>query len=302
MKEIKEILNLPLGNALQKAKEIRTKNFKGMKRIQLVNGYLLGPRCGADCKFCGWNRNIEPAEERKKLNKQMLRGEIGISQRINSTIEIINNTIKITHGLMRELEKLAWGCDKRPMGLSIGLCDNVEYFQALKDMGWQYYVNDLETSPRIFPSIVSTHYWKDKLISMQRCREAGLRLRSGFILGFGENNEDLATIFKTLKDFQVEGIVINFFMQAHGVYLKSKSLTPEGVLRRLAQLRIIFPRTQLILGGGRRRWLGEDLVKEAFLIVDTIYVRRFLNHINPYWLKEGEIITNLELNYKGGDK
>ena len=128
---------------------------------------------------------------------------------------------------------------------------------------------------------------------MQLCREVNLSLHSGFIMGFGETDDDLAVIFKTLQDYQVEGIVVNFYTHVNGTPCLSRAMTPENVLRRLAQLRIVFPSTSLILGGGRRQWLEETCLKETFQIVDTLYARSFLNHPNPYWLRESEILTGI---------
>lgn len=112
-------------------------------------------------------------------------------------------------------------------------------------------------------------------------------------MGFGETDDDLAVIFKTLQDYQVEGIVVNFYTHVNGIQRSSCAMTPENVLRRLAQLRIVFPSTSLILGGGRRQWLEETCLKETFQIVDTLYARSFLNHPNPYWLRESEILTSI---------
>lgn len=299
MKEMFEILSLPLAEAVQMAKMARQNNFSGMRLVHLINGYLLGPRCGADCLFCNWNRNIVPCEPRPKLDNTILQQVIyGIQKEVHQqppSIEFINNTIRINSRLLEELERLSWVCHQCRVGVSIGLSNNRKHFESLKRMGFAYYVNDLETSPRIFPSLVTTHLWEEKLTSMQLCREAGLSLYSGFIMGFGETDEDLALIFKTLKDYQVEGIVVNFYIQINNIPGVFCPLTAEDILKRLAQLRIIFPSTPLILGGGRRQWLEEPLLlKEAFQIVDTLYTRSFLNHPNPYWLRESEILTSME--------
>jgi len=291
MEEIREILSMSLAEAVEQAKRIRQENFNGMRRLHLVNGYLLGPSCRADCIFCGWNRNISPCELRPKLDNLTLRSILDAAQ--GASIELINNTIRINMKLLRELETFSWACLEAKVGVSIGLGRDRKYFEALRSMGYSYYVNDLETSPRIFPSLVTTHRWEEKLTSMRLCREAGLSLHSGFIMGFGETDEDLAVIFKTLKEHQVEGVVVNFYTHVNGTPREFCLMTPEDVLRRLAQLRIAFPSTSLILGGGRSRWLGEAYLKEAFQIVDTLYARSFLNHQTPYWLRESEILASM---------
>lgn len=294
-----EILRLSLEEALLEAKRLRKQNFGRMSLVHLVNGYLLGPRCSADCIFCGWNRNITPGEPRPGLDNTLLQQVIEITeaeehQRV-SAIELINNTIRINKRLLQKLGGFSWACRKSRIGISIGLSCDRRHFEELKEMGYAYYVNDLETSPRIFPSLVTTHYWEEKLTSMRLCRETGLSLHSGFIMGFEETDDDLAAIFKTLKEHQVEGIVVNFYTHVNGVLHEFSPLTSAEVLRRLSQLRIVFPSTPIILGGGRRRWLTESLLEDAFQVVDSLYTRSFLNHPNPYWLRESEILTGVGL-------
>lgn len=290
MKEILEILNLPIEEAMSMAMRIRQTNFPTeARKLSLVNGYLLGPVCGGDCRFCGWNRHIVPCEPRPKLDnatlQQVIRAAREETHQQTPWIELINNTIRINKLLLRELEDLSWACRESRVGVSIGLSNDRRHFEALKEMGYTYYVNDLETSPRIFPSFVTTHQWEEKLVSMQLCKEAGLSLHSGFIMGFEETDEDMVVVFKTLRDYQVEGIVVNFYTHVNGTPHTFCHMTPEDVLKRLAQLRIAFPSTSLILGGGRRRL---EVLKDALLIVDTIYTRSFLNHPDPYWLKEAQ--------------
>lgn len=294
MREIKEVLGLSLEEALREAIEIRKSNFRGMSQIHLVNGYLLGKRCAGDCKFCGWNCNVGSTEERLKLNSKTLKAVINAACRegINK-IEIINNTVWITRKLMDELKSFSWACKECSVGVSIGLCKEEKRFQMLKDLGFSWYVNDIETSFSIYPSVVTTHEWRQKLVAMELCKKVGLSLHSGFILGLGEGERDLEEIYSVFKQFKVEAIVINFYSYVNGVYLKSISMSAEETLRRLAQLRIIFPNTSIVLGGGRTRWLGEEFIAEAFSVVDTIYARSFLNHSNPYWLREGEILSLL---------
>lgn len=284
---------MPLDEALNLARQIRRSNFSGMHQIRVASGYLISERCSADCKFCGWNNRIIPIEERPKLDAATLQKELTEIRDQRQGLELINNTQRINAKLLSELERFRFACQHCRVGLNIGLSREIGNFQFLQEMGYAYYVNDLETAPRIFGRMVTSHDWAEKLESMHLCKEAGLSLHSGFILGLGEEDADLEIIFQKLKQFQVDGIVINFFTPIHGVDLPSGLISPLEVLRRLAQLRIAFPNTSLVLGGGRKSYLGEGLIRVAFEIVDTIYTRSFLNHGNPYWLKEGEILEDL---------
>lgn len=299
---ISEVLALPLEEALPEAQRLRQDvHGKAMRRIQPVNGYLLNERCGGDCQFCGWNRSVDPAgdgQSRDKLTPERLREEVKNALSVGAGLEIINNTVRMTSRLLAELERLSWVCDEIPTGLNIGLVHDPQQFQALKEMGYVYYVNDLETAPRIYQELVGTHQWGEKIVAMRKCLETGLDLHSGLILGLGEKDEDLAVLMKTFDQLKVSAVVVNFFSVVNGVSIPGMNykLSPQDCLRRLSQIRIMFPKAQLILGGGRRSWLGEDLIRESFLVVDSLYVRAFLNHSDPYWLRESEVIASMGLD------
>lgn len=301
---ISEVLALPLEEALPEAQRLR-REFHGniMHRIQPVNGYLLGPRCNGNCSYCGWNCHVDPASDkfpREKLTPARLASEVSYAiSHATDRIEITNNTIGITRRLLDELRFLSWICGQIPTGLNIGLVRDVSQIQALAEMGYTYYVNDLETAPRIYQGLVSTHRWEEKLLSMRRCNDAGMELHSGFILGLGENDEDLAELVRRFDEFGVRAVVVNFFSPVNGVSLPADEhrLMPEDCLRRLSQIRIMFPEAQLVLGGGRRAWIGEDLIRESFMVVDSLYVRNFLNHgSGSYWLKESQVIAAMGLD------
>ena len=297
---INDVLEAPLEEVLPEAQRVRQEvHGNVMRRVQLVNGYLRGPRCGGDCSYCGWNHNINPSTDefpRVRLTNEMWESEIEHAHQDNvNHVELLNNTVRISDRLLDDLRQLSWACDEVPVGVNIGLANQAEQIEALQEMGYIYYVNDLETSPRIYRGLVGTHQWEEKLASMQRCGDAGIELHSGFILGLGEENADLAELVRRFDEFDVQAVVVNFLSPVNGVSLpfEEHRLTPEDCLRRLAQIRVMFPEAQLVLGGGRRSWLGEDLVRESFMVVDSLYVRQFLNHTNSYWLRESQVIATM---------
>lgn len=295
-----EVLEAPLEEVLPEAQRLRQEiHGNVMRRVQLVNGYFRGARCGGDCEFCGWNQNVDPDTDkfpRTRLTEEMWEREVGHAREDEvDHIELLNNTVRITGRLLEDLEQISWACDEVPVGVNIGLADRTDQIEALREMGYVYYVNDLETAPRIYEGLVGTHRWEEKLASMRRCGDAGMDLHSGLILGLGEGDDDLFELMRRFDEFDVQAVVVNFFSPVNGVSLpfEEHRLTPEDCLRRLSQIRIMFPESQLVLGGGRRAWLGEDLIQESFMVVDSLYVRQFLNHSNSYWLRESQVIATM---------
>ncbi len=75
------------------------------------------------------------------------------------------------------------------------------------------------------------------------CREAGLEICSGGIVGQGETREDVVDLLCSLKEIDPKSIPINFLIPIIGTPFedRGKKLTPQYCLKVLALARFIFP-------------------------------------------------------------
>jgi biotin synthase len=135
--------------------------------------------------------------------------------------------------------------------------------EALKAAGLDYYNHNLDTSPEFYGDIVSTRDYDDRLETLARVRDAGLRVCCGGIIGMGESRRHRAGLVAQLASLspQPESVPINHLVQVEGTPLYARlqgepALDPLEFVRTVAVARIAMPRTMIRLSAGRRE-LGE---------------------------------------------
>jgi biotin synthase len=161
--------------------------------------------------------------------------------------------------------------------------------EALRDAGLDYYNHNLDTSPEFYRDIVSTRDYIDRLETLERVREAGLRVCCGGIVGMGESRRDRAALIAQLATLspQPESVPINHLVQVEGTPLHAKlrgdaALDPLEFVRTIAVARIMMPRAMIRLSAGRRE-LGDAVQALCYLAGanSIFYGERLLTTGNP---------------------
>ena len=135
--------------------------------------------------------------------------------------------------------------------------------EQLKAAGLDYYNHNLDTSPDFYGDIVSTRDYEDRLDTLERVRDAGLRVCCGGIVGMGESRRHRAGLIAQLASLspQPESVPINHLVQVEGTPLHARlhgesALDPLEFVRTIAVARIAMPRAMIRLSAGRRE-LGD---------------------------------------------
>ena len=58
--------------------------------------------------------------------------------------------------------------------------------ERLKEAGLDYYNHNLDTSPEYYEKIITTRTWDDRIETLARVRNAGIKVCCGGIIGMGE--------------------------------------------------------------------------------------------------------------------
>ncbi|HEX6795231.1 MAG TPA: biotin synthase BioB [Casimicrobiaceae bacterium] len=131
----------------------------------------------------------------------------------------------------------------------------------LKAAGLDYYNHNLDTAPEFYGDIVSTRDYEDRLDTLERVREAGLRVCCGGIVGMGESRRHRAGLIAQLARLspQPESVPINHLVQVEGTPLHARlhgeaALDPLEFVRTIAVARIAMPRAMIRLSAGRREF------------------------------------------------
>lgn len=64
--------------------------------------------------------------------------------------------------------------------------------QRLANAGLDYYNHNLDTSPEFYGNIITTRTYQERLDTLEKVREAGIKVCSGGIVGLGETVKDRA--------------------------------------------------------------------------------------------------------------
>jgi biotin synthase len=126
--------------------------------------------------------------------------------------------------------------------------------EQLRDAGLDYYNHNLDTSPEMYGDIITTREYRDRLDTLERVREAGLKVCCGGIVGLGESREDRAGLVAQLAalDPQPESVPINDLVQVEGTPLAGREKLPwTEFVRTVAVARILMPKSVVRLSAGR---------------------------------------------------
>lgn len=157
--------------------------------------------------------------------------------------------------------------------------------QALKEAGLDYYNHNLDTSPEYYGKVVSTRTYDDRLDTLGKAREAGVKLCVGGILGMGEGREDRIGLIHELSKLtpHPESVPINMLVPIKGTPLgDSPAISVTEMARAIATCRVVFPKSWVRLSAGRE---GMSEGEQALLLLagaNSIFVGdRLLTTDNP---------------------
>ena len=240
---------------LDAAYRVRRQHFG--KSVQLY--YLKNAKsglCPEDCGYCSQAKGSDAAIDKyPMLNAERLKD--GARKAFESQARTYCIVASGRGPSDREVDHV---CNvvkdiKQEYGLHICCCLGLlkpEQAARLKEAGVDRVNHNLNTSERFHDEIVSTHTFKDRLETLDTCKDVGLELCAGMIVGMGESKEDVVDVALKLAELEVASIPINFLIPIEGAQLgRPVDLDPRYCLKVLAMFRLTNPATELRIAGGR---------------------------------------------------
>jgi biotin synthase len=218
-------------------------------------------RCSEDCTFCA-----QSAHYPTRIKKYSLRSESDLLEaagQARASGAARFSLVTSGRSLLRpkELERVCRVISSLAGKGMISPCASLglltpELAEALKKAGLVRYHHNLETGPKYYPSICTTHSFSDRLATLRLAREAGFSLCSGGIFGLGETLDDRLEMAFLLKKMQVDSVPLNFLNPIPGTPLASQPpLPPLEILKSIALFRLILPEADIRTCGGRENSL-----------------------------------------------
>lgn len=145
----------------------------------------------------------------------------------------------------------------RAMGMetcmTLGMLDDDQVIR-LKGAGLDYYNHNIDTSERYYPEVITTRTFADRIDTLNRVREAGIKVCSGGILGMGETEMDRIDMLLALANLaeHPDSVPINQLMPMPDTPLADAEPV-DGIdfVRVIALARILMPKAHLRLSAGR---------------------------------------------------
>lgn len=246
----------PLMELQRAADEIRGAMCgNGFDICTIVNGKC--GRCSEDCKYCAQSAHYTTActETYPLLStEELLEGAKNNAGRGVLRYSIVTSGKRLSD---REVEQ---ACEsireiKKEVDIevcvSFGLLDETQ-FRKIKEAGASRVHCNLESSPRYFPEVCTTHTYEEKIETLKAAKRAGLSICSGGILGLGETMEDRIDMVLTARQLGVKSIPVNLLNPIPGTpYEGREPLTNEEACRCVALFRFLIPDGAIRLAGGR---------------------------------------------------
>jgi biotin synthase len=311
-KECLRVLETPddcILGLLNAAFTVRKRHF-GMKvRLQMLMNAKSGA-CQEDCGYCSQSSISSAAINRYALSssQEMVaaagRAAEAKAQRyciVISGRSPLDREITVIAEAVQEIKR------QHPIQVccSLGLL-NESQAATLKTAGVDRINHNLNTSEQFHEKICTTHTFRDRLATLQHARAAGLEICSGGIIGMGEHDEDLIDLAMALRDVKPDSIPLNMLHPVEGTPLADcRHLNPRRCLKVLSLFRLLHPKTEIRVAGGREFNL-RSLQPMALYAADSLFVGGYLTTpgqpAREVWSMITDLGFELEVEYAGQPK
>ena len=289
---------------LDAAFRVRRQHFGNSVQLYYLKNAKSG-LCPEDCTYCSQSKVSDaPIEKYAMLNaERLLEGARKAFESQARTYCIVasgrgpsDREVDHVCNVVREI--------KQKYGLHICACLGLlrpNQAARLKEAGVDRVNHNLNTSERHHDAIVTTHTFQDRLETLRVCRDAGLELCTGMIVGMGESHEDVVDVAMKLAELEVASIPINFLNSIDGTPLEHHAdLDPRYCLKVLAMFRLTNPATELRIAGGREVNL-RSLQAMGLYAANSMFVSDYLTTTGQQAQEDFSMIEDLGFEITAGD-
>jgi biotin synthase len=294
--------DLPLMDLIFRAQSVHREHFDPN---EIQTSTLLSIKtggCAEDCAYCSQSaRNGSKLPAAKLIEVERVLGEARKARETGATRFCMGAAWREPKARdMPALVAMVEGV--RALGLetcmTLGMLDDAQVGQ-LKQAGLDYYNHNIDTSERFYPEVISTRTFADRLETLARVRESGIKVCSGGILGMGETGLDRIDMLLTLANLPEppESVPINMLMpQADTPLAAAEPIDPIAFVRLIALARIMMPRSHVRLSAGRSDMSDETQALCFLAGANSIFMgERLLTADNPEETRDKALFEKLGL-------
>ncbi len=260
--EVAALFELPFNDLLFRAQQVHRENFDA-NAVQLST--LLSIKtggCEEDCAYCPQSAHFDTGLKAEKLIPLQEVLEAARAAKANGATRFCMGAawrapkerhIEAIGEMVKEVKALGLETCLTAGMLAEGQAE------ALQQAGLDYYNHNLDTAPEFYGQIITTRTYQDRLDTLDRVRQVGLKVCSGGIVGMGETRRQRAGLIVQLANLDPypESVPINNLVQVEGTPLAgTEALDPFEFVRTIAVARITMPRAMVRLSPAANRCLN----------------------------------------------
>lgn len=192
---------------------------------------ILGDVCTRNCRFCGVIKGVPltlDPEEPKKVAAAV--HKLGLKYAVITSvtrddlpdggtrqfIEVIKE-IKAIEGIEGKVELL--------------IPDNLDLDRLIADRP-DVINHNLETVPRLYPTVRPQADYQRSLDILRRIKESGIYTKSGFMVGLGETEDEVASALKDLARVKCDAVTIGQYLAPSKQHIQvERYVRPEEYLK-----------------------------------------------------------------------
>lgn len=258
------LYELPFMDLIWRAQEVHRQHFdpNAVQRSSLLSVKTGG--CSEDCSYCSQSARHKDAKiERERLlpldevvaaaklakDKGASRFCMGAAWRgpkdgdLDKVVEMVSSV-------------KALGLETC---LTLGILGDGQA-EKLKAAGLDYYNHNIDTASEFYGQVITTHTYQDRINTLDKVRDAGLKICCGGIIGMGETRKHRAALIAQLANMTTppESVPINHLVAIPGTPMAQQSpLDPFEFVRTIAAARITMPTSWVRLSAGRQEMTDE---------------------------------------------
>lgn len=255
--DIEALFKLPFNDLVYRAQTVHRRHFDP-NAVQLST--LLSIKtggCSEDCGYCS----------------QSARFNTGVTNQPLMTLDEVVDAAKAAqaNGATRFCMGAAWRGPKQAdldtvsemikavRALGLETCATLGMLQPgqaeqLAEAGLDYYNHNLDTASQFYDNIIHTHSYQERIDTVHRVRQAGVKVCCGGIIGMGESRIHRSGLIAELAslDPPPESVPINMLVAVPGTPLAdTPPLDQFEFVRTIAAARIAIPTAMVRLSAGR---------------------------------------------------
>jgi biotin synthase len=300
--QVRALFDLPFPELMYRAQTVHRQNFDAAAvQISTLLSIKTGG-CPEDCAYCPQSARYDTGVRAEKLmSRDAVLAEACAAKAAGASRFCMGAAWREPKD--RDLDAVCAMVEGvRALGLetcaTLGMLTAAQA-RRLKDSGLDYYNHNLDTSPEFYGEIITTRTYRDRLVTLDHVREAGIHVCCGGIVGMGETREHRIGMIATLASLPAhpESVPINMLVRVAGTPLAdAQKLEPVEFVRTIAAARIAMPRSMVRLSAGRED-MSEETQALCFLAGanSIFYGPKLLTTRNPGPDRDRELMERLGL-------